>query len=668
MRMQIYNVLVNRKPGIRERYHLFHDNATGIRKHVSYLYLLWLNFAVYVLRIRSLGQKRELQIYEKKKLPTDISESQQACNETKSVKSYIEKLMGYDVISFDMFDTLVFRPFSEPTDIFYEIGRRFEYPDFHNIRINAEAKARTSAPGGEVNLSEIYDVISEETGLDTSAIMSYECALELKYCYANPFMLDVWSQLITAGKRMIITTDMYLPLDMIKQLLLNCGYSGYTDIYLSNEYRKSKTSGDLYDVVKEKEPGRIIHVGDNPTSDDVNATRHNIDTLPYPSPMRNNKAYRPYDMSPIIGGAYRGVITGRLYSGISAYSMDYEYGYIYGGLFVLGYCDFIHRYSTSHSIDHILFLSRDGDTLRKVYDDLYPGERTTYALWSRRAATICAASIDRYDFLRRFVYHKVDGKTTIGDALRSMGLEQTLGGDNKISDLSLSSQNLSTENAKSLASYLLSNWDQVISVTETMSKAAEKYYKSMIDPVSDRKVLVVDIGWAGSGAMTLRRLFREKWDIHSEIIGMIAGSNTPHNPDAYSAEPFLRDGVLVSYMYDNEHNRDLLKRHDPTLDYNLYWELLLSSTTPQLKGFKTMSDGSVTAIYGECDPNPDGIKDIQSGIRDFVADYIRFFGDNSFYRNISGRDAYAPMLLASSHNKAYLKKTLARYHIEPGVV
>mgnify|MGYP006974362159 CR=1 FL=1 len=52
--------------------------------------------------------------------------------------------------------------------------------------------------------------------------------------------------------------------------------------------------------------------------------------------------------------------------------MEYEYGYIYGGLFVTGYCSFIHDYCRQHDVDKILFLSRDGDILKQAYELLYP--------------------------------------------------------------------------------------------------------------------------------------------------------------------------------------------------------------------------------------------------------------------------------------------------------
>ena len=90
-----------------------------------------------------------------------------------------------------------------------------------------------------------------------------------------------------------------------------------------------------------------------------------------------------------------GIVNNKLYNGTEQLSMEYEYGYIYGGLFVLGYCDFIHTYARVHGIDKLLFLSRDGDILKQVYDRLYPDDATEYACWSRKAATILMAKYNR---------------------------------------------------------------------------------------------------------------------------------------------------------------------------------------------------------------------------------------------------------------------------------
>ena len=118
-------------------------------------------------------KKADVAIYEEKKLVLDKSESQHFLLEKRiNVEKFVEKLSAYDVISFDIFDTLIFRPFSEPTDLFYFIGDKLGVMDFKRIRMEMEQKARKICyeKNGhyEVTLREIWELIHKETGISGS--------------------------------------------------------------------------------------------------------------------------------------------------------------------------------------------------------------------------------------------------------------------------------------------------------------------------------------------------------------------------------------------------------------------------------------------------------------------------------------------------------------------
>ena len=370
---------------------------------------------------------------------------------------------------------------------------------------------------------------------------------------------------------------------------------------------------------------------------------------------------------------------------------DYEYGYLYGGLFVLGYCHFVHEYFKLHHLDKLLFLARDGDTLRKVYSKLYPDDPTEYVYWSRKAATKLMAEEDRHDYFRRFIYHKVNQNVTIGQALHAMELdvltaelsdwhgiwmkwqmEHVYEKNQKFVDLREDDE-LTDQNGYLLRRFVEAKWDKVIACYHEQRLAAEKYYRNILDGC--RKVAAIDIGWAGSGALSLSHLVNKVWNMDCEIVGIIAGTNTIHNAEPDASDPFLQSGKLVSYLYSGADNRDLFKKHDPNKDYNVFWELLLSSPTPSFKGFHNGSwnkggtevylrNLDITLEFGKYDENQDGIREIQRGILDFAEQYTEHFRDFPYMFNISGRDAYAPMLVAASYNERYLKMVEKRYAFE----
>jgi len=99
------------------------------------------------------------------------------------------------------------------------------------------------------------------------------------------------------------------------------------------------------------------------------------------------------------------------------------------------------------------------------------------------------------------------------------------------------------------------------------------------------RAAAVDIGWAGSGALSLSYLVEKVWKLPCQITGIIAGTNTIHNAEPDAGEIFLQNGKLVSYLFSQSHNRDVMKKHDPDKDYNVYWELLLSSCQRKFLGY-----------------------------------------------------------------------------------
>lgn len=706
---KFYQLFVNKHNGISYRYHKIHDGATGICKVVSWIYLLWLNFAYYVLFCHFLERRPEVEMYESRRLNIKMSESEayRKDNPGLSVDTYVDKLKDYDIISFDIFDTLIFRPFAMPEDLFFLVGESFDNMDFKNIRIWAEGDARIKCRKRnghtEIGLEEIWKNLEKETGLSASDGMRAEKNVEQKLCYANPFMLEVWKRLGAMGKKMIVVSDMYLPEDCVVKILENAGYMGIRKVYVSNSCHKSKAEGSLYcEIIKDwynidiestkvrrgtdllgkkvktcanANGFSIVHVGDNPHSDGKMARNCGIDVVPYPNINKNVLLYRSMDMSCIVGSAYRAVVSGHLYNGLHSYGMEYEYGFIYGGLFVVGYCNFIHEYYKQHKLDKLLFLSRDGDILKQVYDFFYPEDSTEYVYWSRKAAVKLMAGVDKHDYFRRLIYHKMNQKYTISQVLHSMELDDLIGQLTDCKEIRPGDE-LTDKNGHLFRKFLQAKWDQIMEVYASQMTAAEKYYAHVLRGCD--QVAAVDIGWAGSGAVALSHLTEKVWRISCQVTGIIAGTNTVHNAEPDASEIFLQKGKLVAYLYSQSHNRDLLKKHDPNKDYNVFWELLLSSMTPQFTGFyegktgkessRYLEDLDITLVFGETDVEQEGIRRIQEGILAFAHEYQRHFKDFPYMFRISGRDAYAPMLVAASYNERYLKEIEKRFYFEKNIV
>lgn len=591
-----------------------------------------------------------------------------------------------NVISFGLFGTLLFHPFEDIKDIYYIMGEQLGYLDFKRVRLEVEEEARAEHMAkyghSELTLDDIWTAIEERMGIPKRKGMFLEMQVEKKLCYPNALMVKVWRKLKENGKKLIVVADTHLPKAIVQTLLEDNGFHDADDIFLSCEHGKAKREGDLYDVVKASvKTDKILHIGDSEQRDVKNAKAHGLSVLPYPNVRINGGKYRPYDMSALNGSVYRAIVENHLYNGHRAYGMEYEYGYVYGGIFVVGYCNFIHEYVHSHNIDKVMFLSRKGDILKQAYDMLFPGENTEYAYWSVQAATKLNANNNKYEYFKRMLFDKANQNLNINQILTSMDLGKLVNyvqsasgkypkykdadGEHEYTNcerVPSVDEMLTDKNAKPLQYFLEYHWDLVLETYAEQKDAARRYYEAMLKDC--KKAVAVDIGWSGSSVMALRNLIEKDWEIPCEITGIMAGTNSINDNAPDSGAMFIQSGKLVTYLYSPYFNRDLFKRHDRDKDYNMYWELLLGSPTQPFKCFayNEITD-KVRPIFGDKDVYMEGMKEIQKGILEFVKKYVEHFSDFPYMYNIGGRDAYAPMIIATSGDALYLKDISKKFRI-----
>lgn len=655
MNLKMYMLLVNRVPGIQERYQKYREKVRGISRMKAWSYLLKLNLQYYVLHQNYLKEPLFLDIDKEKKLYTDGSES--GLSHRKEPAVLAKSLSGYDVISFDVFDTLILRSFSKPTDLFFMVGQKLGYPDFERIRREMEQRARErkykQCKHREVTFEDIWEVMEEETGILAETGGQTEWEAEMEYCFANPYFLEVVRELQKYHKKLVITSDMYLREKQIRELLAKAGYPEFDAYFVSCEYGKSKGEGTLYETVKEiyGHELKYVHVGDNIYSDQKKADESGFSVISYRNVNTFGNEFRSEDMSAITGSMYRGIVNAHLHNGLGQYSMAYEFGFVYAGLFVLGYCQFIHEYVRTHDIDKILFLARDGDILNQVYQQLYPEEARTceYVYWSRLAATKMSAGYFKYDYFRRFLYHKVNQDYTLNQIFASMELSDMLDGYLTLK-AGKSSKNtvLTLQEADSVRDYLAAHWEDVLKHYEEQLEAGRLYYGGILKGC--HRVAAVDVGWAGSGAISLDYIVNKIWNMDCEVIGLLAGTNSAYNAEPDSSEAQMQNGKLVSFLFSQSHNRDIWKRHNPGKGHNIVIELLLASEQSSFRRFTKSGDGFEFADKTE----EINSRQVQKGILDFVQMFRDHFKDEI---NISGRDCMAPILLLYE-NEAWLKKVI----------
>lgn len=640
--VKMYKIIVNRNSYIKFNYERFVNTNRALHSRfpiISWAYLIKLNLG-------SLIFKKELR----------EQESSKGLKNKESVKNSAAleiagSLCKSEVVSFDVFDTLIFRPFAVPTDLFYFIGERLDYPDFKTIRTEAEKTVRELKGGEKVKLKDIYDFISARTGIDSREGQKAELQVEYDLCSANPLMKKVYELVKQSGKKIIFTSDMYLPSKFIKKVLEKNGFTEYDDIFVSCECGCGKHDGGLYDLIKEKlGTDSISHIGDNYGSDVRNAKKHGILSTEYKNVNSLGNIYRPKNMSPIIGSAYSGIVNRRLYRGDRSYSPAYEYGYKYGGLLVLGFCEFIHRIAGEKNADKLLFFSRDGYIVKKIYDRLYPGSNTEYVYWSRNAAAKLGADIFRDNFIKRFITQKINHNITLYDVMNSIGIADW--------EFPFSlNENLTARNAQAAESFITDNWSRLMEAYSDSDKAARMYYEKVLSGCN--RVITVDCGWAGSGNIILQQVVNRKWGMNCEFTGVLAGSNSYNQHDSDYSETFLLSRKMSVYCFSSALNRDKYTAHMPSANHNIYFEMLFSAPEPSFHEFRLKGESGYELIFDKTVENKIYIEEIQRGELDFVKEYVRTFEKYPFMRNISGSDAYSPFMDAMKNSRKYIEKVFS---------
>ena len=314
-------------------------------------------------------------------------------------------LPSFDVISFDIFDTLLLRPFLKPTDLFWKLERDVGAKNFAKDRMRAEqrAQARVRAFGGaEATIDEIYSEIPQWISMKDG-----ELAAELKCLAVNSEMAAVFNRAKELGKKVAVTSDMYLPKGFLVEALRRNGLDGWDFFYVSSDRQKQKCTGTLYDNILTDTgvpPGKILHIGDNGFSDVQKANEKGIVAYGYPKVSARFLEECPFAKA-FLGrdpSLEKRLLVGALARGWHLFKCaqpDWSYwnriGFLFAGVLGYAYMRFVGEDATQRGIDHLMFVARDGYILQKIFRTLYPNCKTDYFYTSRAQALLAVQYFGR---------------------------------------------------------------------------------------------------------------------------------------------------------------------------------------------------------------------------------------------------------------------------------
>lgn len=521
-----------------------------------------------------------------------------------------KKLVDHsELVSFDIFDTLVNRMCETPADVFSLVAQQHALPaeKFKNDRIVAEKNARANNHDGEIYLQDIYGHL-EKWYPNAFEIMETEIEMECSICYPNEEMVDLFHY-ACQNKTVILTSDMYLSEAVIEKILKNCSISGYKKLFLSSTLKLTKHNGDLFDHIIECyhiEPEKMLHIGDNIKSDYIVPKTKAIKSFRYVPKKKKLDEFCVPMLDVFIAKNLR--------------SKDKSFYYSFGknvlGPAVYGYVSWIKDFLQKQNIKKVFFFAREGEFIKRAFDCIVDNPFEEHYLYvSRRSLTVPAiATIKDIDsFLK---YRPIREKVKVRDQIGKLGL---------------------TTN-----DFLDCHWYCADSLDKTFSELKEEEKSEIIEDMFHRvqrkakaelmllkfyfsqenvngKFAVVDLGWNGSMQSAMVDVLADTFE-DADMVGFFLAQRDEY----YKYKDKIKNfGYLFNYGDVSDEENLLLNSGTSLLEF------LFSASHGSTIGYEKKGENVYPILdeyeFKEVYPI---IKECQEGAIDFIKDYSKNFSEN----------------------------------------
>jgi FMN phosphatase YigB (HAD superfamily) len=556
---------------------------------------------------------------------------------------------GVKIVSFDIFDTLLIRPFASPPMVlsYLEeiIQRDFGITGYKNLRIKAEAIVRQRKNNsGDARISEIYAVFSElaKIDMDTAGrLLDLEVSTEKRLFSIRKDVFESARNAKEQGKRLILVSDTYFERENIDDILHSKGVDFFDAIYLSSETGKRKDRDDLWEYVIECEgitPENFLHVGDNEQSDIQKLVDRGFKK--YIHCMRPTALFRQSDlgaylwdmMKPTAGwreNLLYGKIANRfcanpdtksIFRSGMALDKPQVLGYVVFGPIIFNFMNWLIRTSRQDRCQQLWFTTREGYLLDAVFDlivthpDLMDLIKTLpehhYFLCSRRTAIF--ASLQTEKDIQRLIEGRYRG------SFRDFLSKRLL-----VSSLSRIEERLGTEILEKPVR-LPEDHDRVFEflkrVLDILARDAQDErdaftgYCHQLGFRPSKRTAVVDMGYSATIQSALAGILHHPIDGYYFITESRASKNLPS--DSYCR------GYFDEFVHPS-------MKKEPVHRFSLLLEAVLTAPTGQVIRFERNSSSGISPVFkkgGVSQKEFATISLIHEGILSFVSEMLDEFG------------------------------------------
>jgi len=448
---------------------------------------------------------------------------------------YVQKqIADHEVISFDLFDTLLKRSTQDREVFLGEVAERcgVEKEYFIKHRMRAEL-ARENATAG---IDEIYQWIARNTEYDSETLCRIKVAeieKEKKESIPCKEGRALFQYALELGKEIYLVSDMYLGRNVIEELLAQNEIKNYKELLISCEYGTGKRQG-LFDVLLKYTSGRsCLHLGDSEEADGTAAKEKGIDAILIEEPEELKKSGKAAVFRYPVASRYR-------------ISSPYQLGYTIFAPLMAEFCEWLIVEADRRKPDCILFLARDGYLFEKMYELVkkrnpqLPEKR--YFLFSRSVGTLCyIEKEEQMRYAAKLPYVK-DKRTFM---MRRFGLREE--------------EVLCPGERETVEDYVMRHRELIFRNGAELRERFLKYYRKTLS--GKKKVLLVDFVSTGSCQLYLEGIlkgmgvvvegayFMRLWDSNVEkrklqIASFLSSEESDGKSDRAASTYFLLEQVI----------------------------------------------------------------------------------------------------------------------------
>ena len=589
-----------------------------------------------------------------------------------SLRSLLDKIDHFEVVSFDIFDTLLKRSVFKPEDAFVLIQKKLEAEHSHQfnplilsrfpeLRAGFERQLRkelddknllldpVAIKTEEFFIQDVYKKMLNAFGLDESlctALTEVEQEIEFSVLAARSLGKIIYDYAIAKGKRVILVSDFIHDERFVAQALTNANYSGYERLYVSSEVSLKKHSGNLFKHVLNDlniTPQQVIHIGDNSTGDFLKAiecgiyptkilsTRERVnqifknrafelpvlDTSFYLRSATNLYAEEYYDALLVNGDK---LVTSAKEKR-EAFSTPGEFGFLAIGPVLYEFTKWVLDNALEQGCSKVLFFARDCSLPYQMAVKLvasvkrYAEIEPVYLAVSRKALT-CLNVNEPHDCFKVRIDDFSRNKSLSSLLKSRFKIEADLVGEKYYRKWSIKNLDCLVKECTLGAiyglvhEYLSENWDDWNSATESNKTAFEQYLKSKHLSNQDN-VVAVDFGYKGSAHSVVSEFFKNEFVplFFMTYCGDMGNSPYPQ------ARAFTHSNLNVQH-----------KRSTPLISHNLIIETIINEPIGSLTAYELV-DGKYELVREELegDAHLTKVRSIHSGAMKFCDRWIDAF-------------------------------------------